>query len=78
MIHKINQGELSNDLNLIADVNNEGVRSRFNGDPFVVASDLEARNIRVGQEKGHPARIRMRGKAEGEIRLRAFRVEIDP
>ncbi|KAG9134143.1 hypothetical protein Leryth_004831 [Lithospermum erythrorhizon] len=44
-------------LNLISNIDNEGIRDRLNSDPAVAPADLEARNLMIWEEKGHATRI---------------------
>lgn len=68
----------SYDLKLISNVDYEGIGDGLNGDPSVTVANLETRHILVRVENGHPTRIRMRRKAQGEIGLRAFWVIVKP
>lgn len=64
-------------LNLVADVDDEGVGEGLHGDPVAVtAAYLEAANVVVGEEDGEDAGIGVGGEAQREVRLRAPRVVV--
>lgn len=65
-------------LNLIPDVDDEGIGDRLNGDPVITSTDLEAGDVLVGEEEGHAAGVRVRGEAQSEVRLWALWVEVCP
>jgi len=65
-------------LDLVADVDDEGVADGLHGDPLAVvaAADLQAADVLVGEEDGEGARVRVRGEAQRQVRLRAPRVVV--
>lgn len=70
-------GSISGYLNLVADVDDEGVRERSDGDPGVILADLEAGDVVVDEEDGHAAGVGVGREAQRELRLRALRVEVN-
>lgn len=65
-------------LNLVADVDDDGVGGGLDGDPGVSAADLEAVDPVVGKEEGETAGVGVRREAERQVGLRALGVEIHP
>lgn len=66
-------------MDLVGDVDDEGVGERADGDPGAVsrAADLKSLGVVVGEEHREAAGIGVRREAEGQLRLRALGVEVD-
>jgi hypothetical protein len=66
-------------LDLVTDVDNEGVGDGVDDDPLSVGSPyLQALHVVVDQQHGHAAGVGVPRYAQREFWLRAPRVEVDP
>jgi len=65
-------------LNLITDVNDEGIRNRLYCDPCVALANLEALDTVIGEQYCKPSGIRVGGEAKSEVGLRALGVVVHP
>jgi hypothetical protein len=66
-------------LDLVADVDDEGVGDGFDDDPLAVGAPyLQALDVVVHQQHGHAAGVGVPRYAQRQLWLRALRVEVDP
>ena len=65
-------------LDLVPDVDDESTGDRLHRDPVVTLAHLKAFDVVVGEQDRHPSGVGVGREAEGEIRLRAFGVVVDP